>query len=74
MPGAPISQTAGHLIVLRGFDKRGDAIVNDPAAPTNAEVRRVYPRAALENAWSHSQRTAYVLHPEGYPAPNPVAP
>jgi len=74
LPGAPISQTAGHLIVLRGFDKRGDAIVNDPAAASNAEVRRVYPRAALENAWSHSARTAYVLHPEGYAAPSPAAP
>lgn len=72
LPGAPISQTAGHLIVVRGFDKNGDAIVNDPAAANNAEVRRVYPRAALENAWSHSARTAYVLHPEGYAAPSPA--
>lgn len=69
LPGAPIAQTAGHLLVLRGFDKRGDPIVNDPAAASNAAVRLVYPRTALENAWSHSERTAYVIHPEGYAAP-----
>lgn len=71
LPGAPIAQTAGHLLVLRGFDKRGDPIVNDPAAPNNDAVRLVYPRAALEKAWSHSGRAAYVLYPEGYAAPPP---
>ena len=72
LPGAPITQTAGHLIVLRGFDKRGDPIVNDPAAPSNAATRIVYPRIPLENAWSHSGRTAYVSYPYGYPAPIPT--
>ncbi len=74
LPGAPISQTAGHLIVLRGFDKNGDAIVNDPASPSDAVVRRVYPRAALENAWSHSSRTAYVIYPAKHAAPLPTGP
>jgi hypothetical protein len=72
LPGAPIKQTAGHLIVLRGFDKRGDPIVNDPAAANDAATRLVYPRTALENAWSHSGRTAYVSYPTGYPAPLPT--
>ncbi len=63
LPGAPISKTNGHLIVVRGFDKNGDVIVNDPAAKDNASVQLVYPRAALEAAWAHSHRTAYVIYP-----------
>jgi hypothetical protein len=69
LPGAPISQTNGHLIVLRGFDEKGDALVNDPAAPSNETVRRVYPRQALEKAWDHSGRTAYAIFPDGADAP-----
>jgi len=63
LPGAPISKTNGHLIVVRGFDKNGDVIANDPAARDNASVQLVYPRAALEAAWAHSHRTAYLLYP-----------
>lgn len=69
LPGAPISSTSGHLIVLRGFDAKGDALVNDPAAPNNDTVQRVYPRAALEKAWNHSGRTAYAVFPEGHRVP-----
>jgi hypothetical protein len=74
LPNAPIKQTAGHLIVLRGFDKNGDPIANDPAAPNDAAVRIVYPRTALENAWSHSSHTAYVIYPPGYPVPSATSP
>jgi len=63
LPGAPISKTNGHLIVVRGFDKKGDVIVNDPAARDNASVQLTYPRAALEAAWAHSHRTAYLIYP-----------
>lgn len=70
LPGAPISQTNGHLIVLRGFDSKGDALVNDPAAPNNDSVQRVYPRANLEAAWDHSGRTAYAVFPEGHRVPS----
>lgn len=68
LPGAPISKTNGHLIVVRGFDKNGDVIVNDPAAKDNESVQLVYPRAALEAAWSHSHRTAYVIYPSSWSA------
>ena len=43
--------TAGHLVVLAGLTPEGDPIVNDPAAPSNGEVRRVYDRAQFERAW-----------------------
>lgn len=60
--GAPISSTAGHLMVLVGFTASGDVVVNDPAARTNAEVRRTYDRAQFERAWlTKSGGLTYVL-------------
>ena len=66
LPGAPISKTNGHLLVVRGFDESGNVIVNDPAARDNASVQRTYPRAALEAAWTHSHRTAYLIYPRSW--------
>jgi len=64
LDGAPISSSNGHLLVLRGFTKSGRPVVNDPAAPRNRSVRRVYSRAQLERAWITSTAgTAYVMHP-----------
>lgn len=51
LSGAPISSTPGHLVVIRGFTSAGNVIVNDPAAPTDASVSRVYDRAQFEAAW-----------------------
>lgn len=62
LPGAPIQYSDGHLMVLVGFDKQGNPVLNDPAAPSNATVRRTYPRAAFEKLWlSHSGGVAYVF-------------
>jgi hypothetical protein len=49
--GAPLSSTGGHLLVIVGFTKSGDVVVNDPAASTASGVRRVYDRGQFENAW-----------------------
>ena len=49
--GAPIRATAGHLVVIVGFTAAGNVVVNDPAASTNAGVRRTYDRAQFEAAW-----------------------
>ena len=43
--------TNGHLLVIIGFTASGDVIANDPAALSNATVRRVYGREAFERAW-----------------------
>ncbi len=60
----PYPSTAGHLIVLTGFDAHGDVRVNDPACGTDAEGRRVYRRADLTNIWlSRTGGTAYILLP-----------
>ncbi len=62
LTGAPISSTPGHLLVIVGFTAAGDVVVNDPAAPSDATVRRTYRRAEFEDAWiPASGGTAYVL-------------
>jgi hypothetical protein len=48
--------TAGHLMTVIGFTADGDVIANDPAAPTNEAVRRVYKRREWENIWLRTKR------------------
>ncbi|MFL5351892.1 peptidase C39 family protein [Archangium sp.] len=70
LTGAPIESTAGHLIVLVGFDAAGNPVVNDPAAPSDATVRRTYLRSELEPLWlSASAGTAYLIYPAGWAVP-----
>ncbi len=61
LQGAPYESTAGHLIVLVGFDAAGDCVVNDPAVHEADRVRRTYRRADLERVWMARGGTAYVL-------------
>ncbi|MDO4245042.1 MAG: peptidase C39 family protein [Deinococcus sp.] len=64
LPGAALPSSTGHLMVLIGFDAQGNPVLNDPAAPTDAGVRRTYPRAAFEKLWlSHSGGLTYVIAP-----------
>ncbi|GGR66286.1 membrane protein [Micromonospora fulviviridis] len=49
--------TAGHLMVVVGFTATGDVIANDPASPSNAAVRHVYPRDQFEQIWQRTRRT-----------------
>jgi hypothetical protein len=60
LPGAPLETSDGHLVVLRGIDERGDALVNDPAR-TEIVVR--YPREAFERAWLGHGGIAFVVAP-----------
>lgn len=70
LDGAPVAWTDGHLLVVRGFDQRGDVIVNDPAASGDAEVRRAYRRDQVERVWlEHSGGIVYLIHPAGHPVP-----
>ncbi|WP_424214842.1 peptidase C39 family protein [Streptomyces sp. BI20] len=48
--------TAGHLMALVGFTADGDPVLNDPHAPTNPAVRRVYRRHEWETVWLRTKR------------------
>ena len=61
LAGAPMSSSRGHLLVVCGFDEKGEVIVNDPAARSEAGVRRTYSREELTRAWQGHGGTAYVL-------------
>ncbi|MGI8576457.1 MAG: peptidase C39 family protein [Nocardioidaceae bacterium] len=65
--------TAGHLMVIVGFTRNGDVVVNDPAShliPSDRQVRTVYNREEFENTWiPHSGGIVYVIHPGGIPLP-----
>lgn len=63
LPEAPLGETQGHLLVLRGF-RDGAAEVLDPAAPKPDTVARRYPIAAFAKAWLAHRGAAYVLWPQ----------
>jgi len=57
----------GHIVACVGFTKQGDPILNDPG--TSANVRKVFPRKNLVDAWSCSKNTVYVIYPENFAPP-----
>lgn len=54
-------EPSGHLVVLVGFTKAGDAIINDPG--TRKNVRKTFPRANLMDAWAYSKNAVYLVYP-----------
>lgn len=69
IPGADYG-TNGHLAVIVGFDAAGNPVMNDPFAPSDAEVRKTFGRAEFESVWlNHSGGVTYVIHPPGVPLP-----
>ena len=74
LPGFLFGKTNGHLLVIRGFDAKGDVITNDPAAKTNEDVRKIYSRADFERVWlGGSGGIVYVIYPRGKALPPNVA-
>ena len=59
LPGAPLTDTGGHLVVVYGAGPAGVAVC-DPAAAAGEEVR-VYPAAAFSRAWLRQRGAAYIL-------------
>jgi hypothetical protein len=60
LPNAPLPASNGHLVVLRGIDANGDALVNDPARDG---VAVTYPRNAFERAWLGHGGIAFAVVP-----------
>ncbi|MCR4402448.1 MAG: peptidase C39 family protein [Firmicutes bacterium] len=61
LKGGPLTSSSGHLVLVRGFTKSGDVIVNDPAGRTEAEGHVVYKREELLRAWRNG--VAYIIRP-----------
>jgi len=62
LKNSPIKETAGHLLVITGFDKKGNVIVNDPAAFKNSETEIVYDRRQFAAAWlKNKYGTSYII-------------
>jgi hypothetical protein len=62
LPGAPLTRTAGHLVVVHGADPE-HVHVNDPRAPEAASVRRRYRAVDFSQAWLRHRGAAYILLP-----------
>ncbi|SFK99884.1 C39 family peptidase [Brevibacillus centrosporus] len=70
LKNAPLLFSSGHLVVIRGFDKNGDVLTNDPAAPSDDTVSITYDRIQFENAWlNKSNGTVYLIYPTGWKIP-----
>ncbi|MFZ9853695.1 MAG: C39 family peptidase [Limisphaerales bacterium] len=64
----------GHLVVVRGFTATGDVRVHDPGV-RRERVQRVIPRTDFARAWTYSDRTVYLVWPDGFRLPEgPVFP
>ncbi len=64
LPGAPIEQTSGHLVVLYGLEFEGEhgfALVMDPAAASADEVVRRYPLESFSDAWLSHRGGTYLF-------------
>jgi hypothetical protein len=62
--GAAIAETAGHLLVLTGYED-GEVLVNDPAAAEPSAVARRYRREELIRVWLERAGVGYVLFRPG---------
>jgi hypothetical protein len=75
LTGADIKSTNGHLLVIEGFTGDGSQVIaNDPASPTDADVKHFYDREEFERAWiPASGGIVYVIRPAGRATPSLTA-
>lgn len=62
LDGAPLPETAGHLVVVRGTNET-HVLCNDPAAPDATTVARRYDFAQFSRAWLEFRGAAYIIAP-----------
>lgn len=60
LPGAPLTASSGHIVVLRGFPSSQIAQVNDPA---HTEVATMYLAQKLDSVWRAHGGIAYAIVP-----------
>jgi hypothetical protein len=60
LPGAPLTKTSGHLVVVYGVDGE-EVLILDPAASDHNEVARRYPLQAFTDAWFAHRGAGYIL-------------
>lgn len=61
LDGAPMESTAGHLVLVRGWEKR-KVLVADPAAATKETVLRAYDARQFADAWLLNKKgVAYIV-------------
>lgn len=62
LKNSPLKKTKGHLLVIKGINKNGDIIVNDPAAISNEKVEITYNAKEFAKAWFENKYgTAYIV-------------
>ena len=62
---------SGHVVTVIGFTETGDVVINDPATniEKGQEVRHIYKRENVMNAWGKSNNTVYLVYPESAKIP-----
>ena len=70
-PSSVLTQTAGHLIVIRGFKENGDVICNDPANKTRGNGV-VYKADELGKAWFGCGGVGYIIRKPVSPSTMPT--
>lgn len=75
LEGFPINYTNGHLITVTGFTKKAGkeyVCVNDSAAASDAEAKRMYLADEFDKAWATSGRVAYTVSDSEGEVYNPI--
>jgi hypothetical protein len=63
LSGSPTDASEGHVIVIAGFDEKGDPICNDPAGASSDDGIVVYDQEEFARAWFDKGGVGYILAP-----------